>query len=199
MYICLFTGFKCCSSQWPLVNTICCVCIDLHSFGNAPGSILRGTTKRSTSQREKDNTRLVTLFPVSSNTVESVCLHLHTNVTFYLPKGCGRFYFHHSDALDKPFFPVWRQAYDVQWESERKLYASGPFCVFLLLNCHSYSVIFVSEMELIGFVYISLKREAVQVDLKSLRRPWWMDFVLVKELLIQINGMSKTINRKGKI
>lgn len=159
MYICLFTGFKCCSSQWPLVNNICCVCINLHSFGNALGNILRGTTKCSTSQRA----------PVSSNTVESVCLHLHTNVTFHLPKGCGRFYFHHSDALDKPFFPVWRQAYDVQWESERKLYASGPFCVFLLLNCHRYSVIFVSEMELISFVYISLKREAVH----CLKRLTW--------------------------
>lgn len=42
-------------------------------------------------------------------------------------------------------------------------------CVFLLLNCHWYSVIFVSEMELISFVYISLKREAVH----CLKRLTW--------------------------
>lgn len=45
------------------------------------------------------------MFPVSWNKVESACLHLHTNVTFYLPKGWGRFYSLHCDALDKPFLP----------------------------------------------------------------------------------------------
>lgn len=139
-------------SQCPLINIICCVCINLQSFGNASGNILR-KTECSTSQREKDNATLFTLFPVSSNTVESVCLHLHTNVTFYLPKGCGRFYFLHSDALDEPFFPVWRQPYDAQWESQLKLDAFclwSLLCVFLLLNCHWYSVNFVFEMELIS-------------------------------------------------
>lgn len=58
--------------------------------------------------------QLPTLLYISWNTVESDCLHLHTNVTFYLPRDWGRFYSLHCDALDKPFFPTARQTCDAQ-------------------------------------------------------------------------------------
>lgn len=125
---------------------------------------VRETTKSSTFQKRKENTRLPTLFRVSWNTVESVCLHLHTNVTFYLPRGWGRFYSLHRDALDKLFFPVWETSlcYTVRkWEETQCILLLVPSLSSFSLTCHWYAVICVSRLEHIGFVSISLKYEAV--------------------------------------
>lgn len=114
--------------------------------------------------KKEENGRLPTLFPVSWNTVESACLHLHTNVTFYLPRGWGRFYSLHRDALDKPFFP--RMGDKLVMHSEKVRgnsmhFASGAFSPssFSFMR-HCYAVICVSRLEYIGFVSISLKDEA---------------------------------------
>lgn len=102
---------------------------------------------------------------ISWNTVESNCLHLHTNVTFYLSRDWGRFYPLHRDALDKTFFPpLWdklvMQSEKVKGNSMH--FAPGAFFLYSFsFTRHWYAVICVSRLEYIGFVSISLKDEAV--------------------------------------